>query len=81
MAEGDVRVIEAEGFVAVVRLDSIQPAATEGPDAEALIAALRAQAEQALAADAFNAFTTALTSQAGISIDQSMINAVHASLP
>jgi peptidyl-prolyl cis-trans isomerase D len=81
MAEGDVRVIEADGFVAVVRLDSIQPAATEGPDAEALISALRAQAEQAIAADAFNAFTTALTSDAGISIDQAMINAVHASLP
>jgi len=81
MAEGDVRVIEAEGFVAVVRLDRIMPAATEGPDAEALKAALMAQAEQAIAADAFNAYTTALTSDAGISIDQAAINAVHASLP
>ncbi len=81
MAEGDVRVIEAEGFVAVVRLDRILPAASEGPDAEALKAALMAQAEQAIASDAFNAFTTALTSEAGISIDQAAINAVHASLP
>ena len=81
MAEGDVRVIEAAGFVAVVQLDKILPAATEGPDAEALLAALRAQAEQALASDAFNAFTTALTTEAGISIDQAVINAVHASLP
>ena len=81
MAEDDVRVIEAAGFVAVVRLDSIQPATTEGPDAEALLDALRVQAEQALASDAFNAFTTALTTEAGISIDQSMINAVHTSLP
>lgn len=81
MAEDDVRVIEDAGFVAVVRLDSIQPAATEGPDAEALLDALRVQAEQALASDAFNAFTTALTTEAGISIDQSMINAVHTSLP
>ncbi len=81
MAEGDVRVIEAEGFVAVVRLDRILPAATEGPDAEALKTALMAQAEQAISADAFNAYTTALTSEAGISIDQAAINAVHASLP
>lgn len=81
MAEGDVRVIEAEGFVGVVRLDRILPAPTEGPDAEALKTALMAQAEQAIAADAFNAYTTALTSDAGISIDQAAINAVHASLP
>jgi peptidyl-prolyl cis-trans isomerase D len=81
MAEGDVQVIEAPGFVAVVRLDRIQPAATEGPDADALRAALDAQAEQAIAADAFNAFTAALTTAAGISIDQAAINAVHASLP
>ena len=81
MAEGDVRVVEADGFVAVVQLDRIQPAATEGPDAEALRAALDAQAEQAIATDAFNAFTAALTAEAGISIDQAMINAVHASLP
>ncbi|MDM7930508.1 peptidylprolyl isomerase [Tabrizicola sp.] len=81
MAEGDVLVIEDAGFVAVIRLDRIQPAATEGPDADALRAALDAQAEQAIAADAFNAFTTALTAEAGISIDQAAINAVHASLP
>jgi peptidyl-prolyl cis-trans isomerase D len=81
MTEGDVKVIEAEGFVAVVRLDRVLPAATEGPDAEALKTALMAQAEQAIASDAFNAFTTALTSEAGISIDQAAINAVHASLP
>lgn len=81
MVEGDIRVIEADGFVALVRLDSIQPAATEGEDAEALRAALVAQAEQAISADAFNAFTAALTAEAGISIDQSVINAVHASMP
>ena len=81
MAEGDVRVIEDEDFVAVVLLDSIQPAATDGPDAEALRAALVAQAEQAISADAFSAFTNALTTEAGISIDQAVINAVHASLP
>ncbi len=81
MAEGDVRVIEGADFVAVVRLDRIVPAASEGPDAEALKAALMAQAEQAIASDAFNAFTTALTAEAGISLDQAAINAVHASLP
>jgi peptidyl-prolyl cis-trans isomerase D len=80
MSEGDVRVIEAEGFIAVVRLDSIQPAASEGDDAEALRAAIAAQAEQAISADAFTAFTNALGTEAGITLDQTVINAVNTSL-
>lgn len=81
LAEGDVTVIAAEGFTAVVRLDRIQPAGTEGEDAIALQQALTSQAEQALAGDAFAAFTNALTAEAGITLDQGAINAVHASLP
>ncbi|MFN3578021.1 MAG: peptidylprolyl isomerase, partial [Tabrizicola sp.] len=81
MKEGDVQVIEADGFVAVVRLDRILPAATEGEEAEAMQASLAAQAQRAIADDAFAAFTNALTAEAGITLDQSAINAVHASLP
>ncbi len=81
MTEGDVQVIEAEGFIAVVQLDRIQPAATEGEEADALRAAISAQAEQAISADAFAAFTGALGAEAGITLDQSVINAVNASLP
>ena len=39
------------------------------------------QAQQAIAGDAFAAFTAALTAEAGITLDQSAINAVHASMP
>lgn len=81
MDEGDVLVIEAEGFVAVVRLDRIVPAATEGVDAEALRAAIAAQAVQAISTDAFTAYTNALSAEAGITLDQAAINAVNASLP
>jgi peptidyl-prolyl cis-trans isomerase D len=81
MAEGDVQVIEADGFIAVVRLDRIQPAAVEGDDADALRGAIAAQAGQAITADAFAAFTTALSTQAGITLDQAVINAVNTSLP
>lgn len=81
MAEGDVQVIEADGFVGVIRLDRIQPAATEGEDATALQEALSAQVQQAIAVDAFNAFTQALTAEAGITLDQAAINAVHTSMP
>lgn len=81
MSEGDVKVIEAPGFAAVVRLDRILPAATEGEEAEAVQASLAAQAQRAIAGDAFAAFTNALTAEAGITLDQSAINAVHVSLP
>jgi peptidyl-prolyl cis-trans isomerase D len=81
MAEGDVRVIVADGFIAVVRLDRIQPAATEGEDAEALREAIATQARQAITADAFAAYTTALTAEAGMTLDQTVINAVNTSLP
>jgi peptidyl-prolyl cis-trans isomerase D len=81
MAEGTAQVIEAPGFVAVVKLDKILPAATEGDDAIALKTSLEAQAQQAISQDAFAAYTNALTAAAGITLDQAAINAVHTSLP
>jgi len=81
MEEGAVSVVEGPGFVAVVKLDSIQLAETEGEEAETLREALAAQARQAISADAFTAFTNALTNEAGVTLDQSVINAIHASLP
>ena len=78
MKPNDLRVIETPAFVAIVRLDSVTPAAATGDDAAALKGALAGQIEQALSADAFTAFTNALTAEAGISLDQSAINAVNA---
>lgn len=78
MAQGDLRVIEAPGFTAVVQLDSIAPAVTEGEDATALRDSIKVQAAQAIAQDAFSLYTQALTTEAGITLDQAAINAVHA---
>lgn len=78
MQPGQVRVIEAPDFVALVRLDTITPAATDTPEAAALRGAIAAQAEQALAQDAFTLFVNALTREAGITLDESAIAAVHA---
>lgn len=81
LPEGGVQVIAADGFTAVVQLDRILPAATEGKDAVAMRDALTAQAAQAIAGDAFAAFTGALTAEAGITLDQGAINAINTSLP
>ena len=81
LAEGAVQVIEAPDFIAVVQLDRILPATTEGEEATATRDAIAAQVRQAIASDAFAAFTDALTTEAGITLDQAAINAVHASMP
>lgn len=78
MTPGETRIIDTQGFVGIVQLDAVIPAPQEGPDAEALKAALSAQAGQAIAQDAFMLFSNALTAEAGISLNDAAISAVHA---
>jgi peptidyl-prolyl cis-trans isomerase D len=80
MTEGEVRVIQGEGFTGLVRLDAIQPAEAASEDAEALRDSIELRARQQLAQDAFTLFTNALSAEAGIQIDQTAINAVHAQM-
>lgn len=81
MAAGDVRVVDEAGFVAVVQLDKITPALPDDAAAVAVKAAIGAQMQQAISGDVFDAFTTAITAEAGLELDQSAINAVHTQLP
>lgn len=78
MQPGEVRVIEGPGFTSLVRLDEVNPADPEGEDAAALKGAIAAQVQQAIAQDALVLYSNALTAEAGISLDQTTINAVHA---
>lgn len=78
MAEGEIQVIETPDFVGLVRLDRIQAPASEGESAIALKGAITAQVEQALSQDAFALFSAGLASKAGITLNQSAIDAVHA---
>ncbi|MDT8853653.1 SurA N-terminal domain-containing protein [Paracoccaceae bacterium Fryx2] len=78
MAEAELRVIEGPDFVGLLRLDSIQPTDPAGQAAVALKASIAAQAEQALAQDAFTLFSAALSDEAGITLNEAAINAVHA---
>lgn len=78
MAAGDLAVVQADGFTGLVRLDGIAPADTTGEDAEALRDSIAIRAQQTLAQDSFQLFTNALSNEAGIQIDQTAINAVHA---
>jgi peptidyl-prolyl cis-trans isomerase D len=78
MQPGELRVIEGPGFTALVRLDEVNAADPEGDDAAALKGAIAARVQQAISQDALTLYSNALTSEAGISLDQTAINAVHA---
>ncbi|MGV8953141.1 MAG: SurA N-terminal domain-containing protein [Cypionkella sp.] len=80
MAPNDLRVIEDQGFTALLRLDSVTPAAKDGDKITTLRDAVTANAARSIADDVLQLYTSALTSEAGISLDQSAINAVNASI-
>ena len=77
METGQIRVIEEGDFVALVEMQFITPGAEDGADADALKGAIAAQAEQALAQDAFTLYTNSLTQNAGITLNNAAISAVH----
>lgn len=81
MTVSEVRVLEEAGFVGVVRLDAITPAATDGDAASALKTAIGAQVQAAIADDAFDAFTRAVSAEAGITLNQAAIESVQSQLP
>jgi peptidyl-prolyl cis-trans isomerase D len=79
-APGEVRVVEGPGFTGVVRLDTIEPADPADPATAPLREAIAAQAEAAVAQDAFALFAAGLLQGAGISFDEGALNAVHAQM-
>jgi len=80
MAPGDLRVIEAPGYTALLRLDAVTAAPTDGDAATATREAIRAQTAQGLAQDALALYTNALATEAGITLDQAAIAAVQAQI-
>jgi peptidyl-prolyl cis-trans isomerase D len=82
LEEGQSQVIEGNtaeetGYVGLVQLQAITPGEAEGEDASALKGAIAAQVEQALSQDAFTLYSNALTQDAGITLNNTAINAVH----
>ena len=80
MAPGDLRVVPGAGEVHLVRLDAINPVDEDDADMQALARALRDQAASDIAQDLYRAYAAALQSSAGITLNQSAINAVHANI-
>lgn len=80
MTKGELRLIEAGAFVALIQLDAITPAATSGDEATALREAIAINAEKAISEDVFALYTAAVGAKAGITLDQAAISSINTQL-
>ncbi len=78
MAPEEARVIPGITSVYVVRLDAVTAPDLADEAIAGLARQLRAQVAQAVGADLLEAYATALEAEAGITLNQSALNAVHA---
>ncbi len=78
---GDMVVISGPDAAYLVRLDQINSAYRGAEDTAALRDLVARQMAQGMAADVFELFGQAMQAEAGIEINQAMINAVHAQFP
>lgn len=76
MQLGDLKLVNSNGFVAIIRLDAITPV-TQNRDATAQRDALKGQLAQSFAADMFDLYTRAIQSDRTLTIDQAVIDAIH----
>ena len=79
MKAGDVQLVNKDGFVAILRLDSITPA-KDNPKASQERDILRGQLAQSFAADIFETYTKAIQADRTLTIDQSVIDAIHSQM-
>lgn len=80
-AAGDVVLVPGGDRALVVRLDAINPAARDDANTQMLLNILGQAVAQSVAQDIFESYGQALQAEAGIRLDQAVINAVHAQFP
>lgn len=74
---GDTRIIEGAQSVYIVRLDAITPPDLSAPGIEAQADTLLDNTAQAIGSDMLDAYAAAIQAQAGITLNQPALNAVH----
>ncbi|MDO5613953.1 MAG: SurA N-terminal domain-containing protein [Paracoccus sp. (in: a-proteobacteria)] len=74
---GDTEIAEAQGRVFLITLDAIHAADLSVEQAGQVLNAVRMQAQRSLQQDVFDYFTRAIQTQAGVTINQNVINMVH----
>jgi len=78
MEQGEVQVIEGVGRIFVLRLDTVAPPAEDDEDMTRLRTALRDQVAGDFGQDIFQILADDIRARAGVELDQSALNAVHA---
>ncbi|NKX45805.1 peptidylprolyl isomerase [Roseicyclus persicicus] len=80
-APGDVVLVPGAEVAIIARLDRINAAARDDASVQILTQIFEQTVAQSIAQDLFEAYGQAVQAEAGIRLDQSMINAVHATFP
>lgn len=81
MEPGTTAVIDGDDGVLIAQLSEILPAANDDPDTRDMAQSVTDAMRQGIANDLLDAFTDSMVSQAGISLNQTAINAVHSQFP
>ena len=76
MTAGEVSVVDLPGFTGLIRLDSVTPVDLTSDEAKAARDKLATQTQQSVAQDVYQLYTTAMTTQGGLQIDQTVLNSV-----
>ena len=77
---GDIRVIDGDGAVVILRVDAIADP-QENAQNQQLLAQLSGQLDQQLGQDIFAIYASDVVRRAGPTVDQQAINAVHVNFP
>jgi peptidyl-prolyl cis-trans isomerase D len=80
MQPGEIQVIEAGNFVALLRLDSITAAEVTSEEGQEMQDSIRQNLDRSIAEDMAALFTATVGQQAGIALDQAVIDAVNTQL-
>ncbi|RCW84856.1 SurA N-terminal domain-containing protein [Paracoccus lutimaris] len=75
---GVTEIVDADNRVFLVTLDAIHPAATDDDEARQVRDGIEARLSDAMRQDVFDYFTRALQAQAGVTVNQTAVDAVNA---
>lgn len=81
MTRGEARILGDDAGVVLMRLERITPPQSSDPNTQALRDAIEEQAAQDMAANVLTAIARSIEAEAGISVNQAAVNAVHAQIP
>lgn len=81
MEPGEVKVLSDDNGAVLLRLDAVAVPEQDTDEAKTIRERFAAQTAQSYGQDMLSAFTMAIESHTGISLDQTAINAVHAQFP